>query len=208
MQGPQGGGGEVEGDEEQVGRPPRSGQDRRGHDEGADGGADAVEAVEKIQQAPPAGKGDSGVKTAVHHPGSSPEERPDRQDEPQSGCGHVADAAESRARSGHGEQDADAEPLDQPPDERGDDDRSDRVDQQDQPEVTDRHAEAVAHRRPGGAQHPVGQADDDEGPETEQVEPAVRAGRAEGGGHWPAPSGTVPGAAGPASWVELANNCQ
>src|SRR5580692_4806479 len=32
----------------------------------------------------------------------------------------------------------------------------------------------------------VGQADDDEGPETEQVEPAVRTGRAEGGGHWPA----------------------
>jgi hypothetical protein len=59
--------------------------------------------------------------------------------------------------------------LDKRPDEHRDHYGSGRAEEQDQAQVTDGHAEGGAHRWPCGAEHAVGQPQDDEAAEGEYV---------------------------------------
>jgi hypothetical protein len=100
------------------------------------------------------------------------------------GCERVAGDTHRRAQPGHGQQGGHAEALDEGPDEHCDQHGSGRAEEQDQAQGTDGYAEGGAHRRPCGAEHAVGQPQDDEAAEGECVGAPVHCAGSRGG--WPA----------------------
>ena len=175
---------QVEGELDQVGRPPRAGEDGDGDDQRADRGADTVGAVQQVQQPPPAGQGHRGVQPGVHHAGRHARQRRHGEHQPQPGGQREPGVAQRRDRAGHGEQGRHAQAPHQRADERGDQHGTGRGEEQDQTEVTDRRAEGGAHRRPRGAEHAIGEPEDDEAAEAEQIGTPAGRGRPMLLTHW------------------------
>ena len=175
---------QVEGELDQVGRPPRAGEDGDGDDQRADRGADTVGTVQQVQQPPPAGQGHRGIQPGVHHAGRHARQRRHGEHQPQPGGQREPGVAQRRDRAGHGEQGRHAQAPHQRADERGDQHGPGRGEEQDQTEVTDRRAEGGAHRRPRGAEHAIGEPEDDEAAEAEQIGTPAGRGRPMLLTHW------------------------
>jgi len=133
--------------------------------------------VQQVEQPLPTGQGHRRVEPGVHHAGRGAGQHGHAQHEPEARRGRVPGGARGGAQAGHGQQGGHAQAPDQRTDEGGDQHGADRADQQDQAEVTDRSPEGDAHGGPRGAEHAVGQAQDDEVAETEQVRAPAGRGR-------------------------------
>jgi hypothetical protein len=178
---PAGGGHDVERGQDEISGPPGTSQDRDRDHQRPDRGADAVETVQQVQEPGPARERDDGVETAVHHSRGDAHQRADGEHEPQSRCRGVADSGHGSARAGDRQHGGRSQPADEAADGGRYGHRADGADQQDEAEVAHGRAETVAHRRPGGSEHPVRQAEDCERSQAHEFERPVRRGRPAGG---------------------------
>jgi hypothetical protein len=122
---------QVEDGQGQVGRAPGASQDGDCHDQRADRGADAVGAVEQVEEPLPAGQRDRRVEPGVHHAGRRAAQDGHAQHDAEPWCERVAGDAHRRAQPGHGQQGGHAEALDEGPDEHRDQYGSGRAEEQD-----------------------------------------------------------------------------
>ena len=122
---------QVEDGQGQVGRAPGASQDGGRHDQRADRRADAVGAVQQVEEPLPAGQRDRRVEPGVHHASRRAAQDGHAQHEAEPGCERVAGDAHCRAQSGHGQQGGHAKALDEGPDEHRDQYGSGRAEEQD-----------------------------------------------------------------------------